>query len=66
MKKTHKDKTDKQLKAKVLKDFDGHKKGDVILVGERKLRDSAREVRKGYIKLDKPEKKDKPEEKEKK
>ena len=53
MKKTHKDKTDKQFKADVLKDFDGHKKGDVIEVGERKLRDSAREVRKGFIRAHK-------------
>ena len=49
MKKTHLDKTDKLVKAVVLKDFDGHKKGDVIEVRERKLRDSAREVRKGFI-----------------
>ena len=54
MKKTHKDKTDKLFKADVLKDFSGHKKGDVIEVGERKLRDSAREVRKGFIRVHNP------------
>ena len=55
MKKTHKDKKEKMVKVKVLKDFPGHKKGETYMAPERKLRDSAREVRKGYIKIDKPE-----------
>jgi len=38
------------VKAKVLKPFGGHKKGDIILVHERKLRQSARDVRNGYYK----------------
>jgi len=36
--------------AVVLKDFPGHKKGETYKVPERKLRDSAREVKKGLIK----------------
>ncbi len=37
------------VRVRVLKDFPGHKKGETYLTPERKLRDSAREVRKGLI-----------------
>jgi len=38
------------VKVKVLKDFEGHKKGDTIEVAERKIRDSSRMLKRGYIK----------------
>jgi len=38
------------VKVVVLKDFPGHKKGEVYLAPERKVRSSAREIRKGLIK----------------
>jgi len=42
--------SEKMVDAVVLKDFPGHKKGETYKVPERKLRDSAREVKKGLIK----------------
>lgn len=42
--------SEKMVKAEVIKDFPGHKKGEVLKVPERKLRDSAREVKRGLIK----------------
>jgi len=41
--------SEKMVKAKALKDFPGHKKGETFTVPERKLRDSAREVKRGLI-----------------
>ena len=38
---------------KVLKDFEGHKKGDTLEVPERKCRDSNRNVKRGYYKPEK-------------
>ena len=40
---------DKMVKVKVLKDFEDHKKGDVIEVAERKVRDSSRMLKRGYV-----------------
>lgn len=49
---TGKSKTPKEelVKVRVLKDYDGFKKGDIRMVPERKIRASARELRKGFIK----------------
>ena len=41
---------DEMVKVKVLKDFEGHKKGETIEVAERKVRDSSRMLKRGYIK----------------
>ena len=41
---------DKKVKVKVLKAFEGHKKGDEIYVAERKVRDSSRMLKRGYVK----------------
>ena len=38
------------VKVKVLKDYEDHKKGDTIMVKERKVRDTAYLLRRGYIK----------------
>ena len=41
---------DKMVKVKVLKDFEGHKRGETIEVAERKVRDSSRMLKRGYVK----------------
>ena len=41
---------DKMVKVKVLKDFEGHKKGETIEVAERKVRDSSRMLKRGFVK----------------
>jgi len=41
---------DKLVKCKVLKDFEGHKKGETIEVAERKVRDSSRMLKRGFVK----------------
>lgn len=38
------------VRVEVLKDYEGHKKGEKLTVPERKVRDSSRLLRKGYIK----------------
>jgi len=43
-------KTDEMIPVRVLKPFDGHKKGDEILVTARKVKDSSREFKRGLIK----------------
>lgn len=39
-----------QVWVEVLQDYENHKKGDILQVPERKVRDSARLLRKGFIK----------------
>lgn len=41
---------DPQVKCKVLKDFEDYKKGDVVEFPERKVKDSSRILKRGYIK----------------
>ena len=41
---------DEMVKVKVLKDFEGHKKGETIEVAERKVRDSSRMLKRGFVK----------------
>lgn len=43
-------KEEKMVKVRVLKSYPGHKKGDTFMVSERKVRDTAREVKRGLIK----------------
>lgn len=42
--------TDEMVKVKVMKDFEGYKKGEEIEVPKRKVRDSSRILKRGYIK----------------
>lgn len=41
---------DKMVKVKVLIPFEGHKKGETIEVAERKVRDSSRMLKRGFVK----------------
>lgn len=41
---------DPLVQCKVLKDFEGYKKGETIELPERKVRDSSRILKRGYIK----------------